>query len=106
MTIDEPDRVDIIARNDAGEVILAAVAVGNWATDNQMLARLKAKVEAYAGFARSQDYRDDYGDAPARILLVTSWELTPLATKLIEAASSQLGIPIDVQVDPTMPRLP
>lgn len=100
MTLDEPNRMDIVTRSANGEIGLHIVATGDWSSDSGMLDQLRAKLQAYVSFCGSQAYADQFGASPKRIHLSATHEVTKQALELVGQTSSESGIPIDVVVEP------
>ena len=96
MTIADADRIDIIAEDEEGEMLLVMVAVRDWSQEKDMLRQLSDKIHAYVSYARGSDYRKSYGDRPAKMRLITYYEPTDEVVALVEKASARVQIPIEI----------
>ena len=55
MTLEEPDRIDVVARSPAGEIVFAIISVRDWSEDDTMVDQLEAKLRNYVASAQSQE---------------------------------------------------
>lgn len=97
MGLDDPKRLDIVARAPTGEIVLIMVTTGDWSAEAGMLGQLRAKLQNYIAFTGSGQYEEQFGKVPAKITLLSSCDLTNDAKEMLERASSASGITIDVE---------
>jgi hypothetical protein len=93
MTVEEHDRIDIVARKD-GTITLVMVEARPWSMAEEIREDLRMKILNYATYARSEQYRDEHGDAPVAFLLAHQEPAPPEIVSMLENASADLGIPI------------
>ena len=60
MTIEEPDKIDILVGPVDGKVILAIVDVGNTSDPQERYQKLLKKLQTYVGFAMSEEFQKKY----------------------------------------------
>ncbi len=102
MTLTETNRIDIVAQAPTGEIVLMAVATGDWSSADE-LRQLRAKLDAYVAFIGSQQYEAQFGRKPAKIVLSAASDLTSQATAIVREVSASSGVQIDVEVEPVPP---
>ena len=93
MTVSEHDRIDILARR--GETIsLIMVETRPWSEAEAIRADLRVKILNYADYIRGDAFREQFGDAPAEIVLSHDSEPPEEIRTLLENATADLGIPV------------
>ncbi len=93
MTIDQHDRIDIVTKKD-DTITLVMVEARPWSMVEEIREDLRLKILTYARYARSDQYRDQLGDAPVQFLLTHEEPAPPEIVSMLEHASTDLGIPI------------
>jgi len=100
MTVSEPHRIDIVAEDPGGKIVLAMCEPRQWGSSHRMEDELKAKIHNYISFMRSDAYKKDYGDADASIMLMASYEPPEEIKELFERISYSEGIEIKLKIMP------
>jgi hypothetical protein len=97
MGLSDVNRIDIVAKDTkTGHILLVIIAVGDWSKDENMLTQLNAKLSNYVLFIKSSNYKNQFGETEASIQLTTTHEPTEEVRKLVEEASSDAKIPIEI----------
>jgi hypothetical protein len=97
MALPDANRIDIVAKEPkTGHILLVIVASGDWSKDKNMLIQLNAKLSNYVSFIKSSNYKNQFGETPASIQLITSHKPTKEVRKLVDEASSDTKIPIEI----------
>jgi hypothetical protein len=65
VTVEQPLRVDIVAKGDEGEVLLVMVEYREWSEIALMKEQFKRKLQNYLYFAYSPDFYESYGNKRA-----------------------------------------
>lgn len=103
MTVDQPDRLDIVARKPDGTVILAMVEHRPWDGSEGRLLELQTKIKNYVGFARAgliEEHPETEG-APVRLSLICLEEPDDVTSRFLDRMRELLArhdIGLDVQV--------
>jgi len=93
MTVEQHDRLDIVAQR-GDTIALVMVEVRPWSAVDAIREDLRLKILNYAGYANSDQYREEHGDAPVEIVLSHEHEPPPEIVTMLANASADLGIPI------------
>ncbi len=96
MTLAETNRIDITAESPTGEILLVIVASRDWSRERVMLRELSEKVHNYVSYIKSSRYKQEFGDKPAKICLMTFFEPTDEVKTLVDKASAATQIPIEI----------
>jgi hypothetical protein len=70
MTINQPDVIDIISINKAGDVVLTISDHLDWSNSVEHQAILEAKLNKYLAFVESREILTNYPDAKGRRVLI------------------------------------
>lgn len=105
MTVDQPDRLDIVARKPDGTVVLAMVEHRPWDGSEERLLELQTKIKNYVGFAREGLVREhpETEGAPVRIQLICVEDPDEVTSRFLEEMRELLAkhdVGLDVQVGP------
>lgn len=100
MTISEPHRIDIVARDPGGKIALAMCEAREWGSSPRMEDELKEKIQNYIAFMRSEDYKKEFGEAEATIMLIASYEPSDEIKGLLDKIASSEGVEISYKVMP------
>jgi hypothetical protein len=101
MTVSEPHRIDIVARDPNGKIVLAMCEAREWGSSPWMGDQLKEKIQNYIAFVRSEDYKKEFGDGETNIVLMASYEPPEEIKELLDKVASSEGIEISYKVIPT-----
>ena len=101
MTASEPHRIDIVARDPGGKIVLAMCEAREWGSSPWMEDELREKIQNYIAFSRSGDYKKGFGDAEASIALIASYEPTEEIKEMLDKIAGSEGIEISYKVIPT-----
>ena len=101
MTVSEPHRIDIIARDPSGKIVLAMCEAREWGSGPRIEDELREKIQNYIAFSRSGDYKKEFGDAEASIVLMASYEPPEEIKELLDKIANSEGIGISYKVIPT-----
>ncbi len=101
MTVSEPHRIDIVAKDPSGKIVLAMCEAREWGSSPLMENELREKIQNYIAFVRSEDYKKEFGDAEASIALIASYEPPEEIKELLDKIASSEGIEISFKVIPT-----
>lgn len=105
MSVAEADRIDAVLGKD-GKTILAMFQVQPWDGSAEQREAVRAKVLAYLGYLRSDDFRDRYGDpANGAMMLTASSEPPPDIRDLLANAAASTGIEIRFELMPAPPKV-
>lgn len=97
MTLFETDKIDIVAEEPDGTVVLGIVAAEGWRNDRAEREQLARKLTTYISYLHTPEYRKRFGSKDATIYLVTDTEPPPEITGLLQATEDASGVPIRVQ---------
>ena len=98
MTVEQPLRVDIVAKGDEGEVLLVMVEYREWLEIALMKEQFKRKLQNYLYFAYSPDFYESYGNKKAVVQYAYSGD-TPVPDEMkqfIDIESKKAGIPVRI----------
>ena len=98
MPLSETDRIDIVAKSPQGEIVLAMTAAGDWNNDSSMTGDLVKKLRTYHSFIKSEEFKQQHGNSPVYIQIMTNCELSPEADQLVQKVQKTTGIDIKTQV--------
>lgn len=101
MTVSEPHRIDIVAKDPSGKIVLAMCEARKWGSNPWMEDELREKIQNYIAFSRSEDYKKEFGDTEASIVLIASYEPPEEIKNLLDNIASSEGIEISYKVIPT-----
>ena len=101
MTVSDPHRIDIVAKDPNGKIVLAMCEAREWGSSPFMEDELRKKIQNYIAFMRSEDYKKEFGDVEASIVLMASYEPPDEIKNLLDNIASSEGIEISCKVIPT-----
>ena len=70
MAIDNPEVIDAISINDAGETVLTITDHLDWNEENEHLLLLQEKINTYLGFMESKEIYESYPKARGRKIVI------------------------------------
>jgi len=98
MTVSEPHRIDIVAKDPSGKIVLAMCEAREWGSSPWMEDELREKIQNYIAFSRSEDYKKEFGDAEASIVLIASYEPPKEIKELLDNIANSEGIEVSYKV--------
>lgn len=100
MTVSEPHRIDIVAQDPNGKIVLAMCEPRQWGSSHRMEDELKEKIQNYIFYMRSDTYKKEYGSTEASIMLIASFEPSEEIKELLEEISYYEEVEIKIKVMP------
>lgn len=100
MTVSEIYKIDIVAGDPAGKIVLAMCEPREWGSSTRMVEELIEKIQTYIAFIRSKTFKNQYGDSEASIALIASHEPPDDVKSLLEAMGGSEDIEISHKVMP------
>ena len=105
MSVAEADRIDAVLGKD-GKTILAMMQIQPWDGSPEQREAVRAKLVAYLGYLRSDDFRERYGEpVNGRIMLTASSEPPQEIRDLLANAAASTGVEIVFEQVPAPPPL-
>jgi len=101
MTVSEPHRIDIVAKDPSGKIVLAMCEAREWGSNPRMEEELREKIQNYLAFIRSEGYKKEFGDAEASIVLIARYGPPEEIKELHDKIANSEGIEISYKVIPT-----
>lgn len=98
MSLSEPDKLDIVAKSNEGEVVLGISAIKDWKDNPSMVKDLDNKLRSYIRYIESDQFTKEYGNSPVFIQIMTAYELSPEAVQLVEKVKKASGFEIKAVV--------
>lgn len=100
MSLDEPDRIESIAKGDEELLFLTISEYRNWSEIPRVREKLKQKIEKYCQYTKSTEYKEEYGEVKPIILLMIPQEPPQDIARLLEKLSQEKKIKIDYKITP------